>query len=607
MNDFYPKKNHGRQWMNSIRFTYWGALFLVAALASGCGDGNSGTSVSSASLAASQLCIDCHADADDPVVAGAKITDEWKKSKHCSDVVGAGCSDCHEPQTGHPNVCSRCHGGAPTAFNITGTDVVLNPDAEKKCYKCHGRITLSSGHFTNNTSATAPGSYVSKNYANNCRACHNPHDPTSLMSLNKDWASSGHGEATAAAWSTEDFKNAFSGGSYACIRCHTSTGFVNFLNNNFTTPFPTTTWATSGDKSHEVLSCNACHSSYDFKHSVRKTSGPFVAPYNNNLDQKTFPDVGASNLCIACHSGRESMATILTLTNMSGASSPAFKNPHYMAAAGLMYMTTGFTNFTTVTAKPAGASYTYGASYTMYYGSGATPSGNISSTHRKLGTTLINGDSHNPAAFTSGNYDADGPCVTCHMNATGQSDRKTSHTFAINANAFNQVCVNCHGSEGPVTGFLEEQSAVFRNALTLAVKLLKSNYGITFNSSSYPYFFNANGTGVTNWRRGHDNAFAKKLMGACYNINLLVREPGAYAHGRTYARRLIYDTIDFLDDGSLNLSTGTIAIASGMVDTTGAVIYAKGASANDSATTASYTYLAGYNRTTGAWNASERP
>ncbi|HXE96592.1 MAG TPA: hypothetical protein VN642_09315 [Dongiaceae bacterium] len=593
--------------MNSIRFTCLGILFLFLALLSGCGDGNSGTSGSRATLKISQLCIDCHAGANDPVVATAKITEEWKISKHNSEIVGAGCIDCHEPQVGHPNVCSRCHGGAPSAFNATGTDVVRNPDAEKKCYKCHGAITLSPGHFTNNTSANAPGSFVSRNYANKCRACHNPHDVTTLLPINRDWAKSGHGNPNGAAWQHYDFKGA---DRLACMRCHTATGYINFIT-GAEGATASKMWTTTTDKTKEVLSCIACHETYDFKNSVRKI-GAFTAPYNA---PNTFPNVGASNLCIACHSGRENMASILAMTNMSGATSPTLKNSHYMAAAGLMYMTTGFTNFTTMTTKAA-ATNTYGASYTMYYGSGTAPTGNISSTHRKLGTPMINGDSHNPAAFVPGSFDADGPCVTCHMNATGQADRKTSHTFGINANAFNQLCIKCHGAEGTTTltgdnfetVFIEEQSLVFQNALSLAIKLLKDNYGITYDSATNPYFFNANGKSVTNWKRGRSNAEAKKLMGACYNINLLKREPGAYAHGRTFVRRLIYDTIDYLDDGKINMSTGATALASGMKGLNNAVIYVKGTSANDPATTASYTYLAGYNRTSGAWNTPyERP
>jgi hypothetical protein len=98
-------------------------------------------------------------------------------------------------------------------------------------------------------------------------------------------------------------------------------------------------------------------------------------------------------------------------------------------------------------------------------------------------------------------------------------------------------------------------------------------------------------------------------MGACFNFNLLKREPAAYVHARTYARRLLYDTIDFLDDGVINQSVGATAIA------TDPATFGKGTSAYTNATlqtlspgtTPAMVYLIGWNRSTGAWNSPERP
>ena len=46
-------------------------------------------------------------------------------------------------------------------------------------------------------------------------------------------------------------------------------------------------------------------------------------------------------------------------------------------------------------------------------------------------------------------------------------------------------------------------------------------------------------------------------LGAAHNYNYLLHEPGAYAHNRLYAKRLIFDSIDWLDNASLD---GTIDI-----------------------------------------------
>lgn len=587
----------------------------------GCGSGNSGNSGNfsdSVSAGSSQVCIDCHSSVLSPVVVTAKIVDEWKISNHNTARSGAqygsGCADCHEPQTGHPNYCGRCHGGTPTAYNVIGYDVVRNPDDEKKCYKCHHAGTLSTGHFTNITSgASFPASFVSKNYENRCRACHNPHDVTTLLPINKDWAASGHGNVNAKPWTEQDFKN-----NTACIRCHTATGYINFIT-GAAGAFPEKSWATPGDKTREVLTCAACHLSYDFKNSIRDVPA-FVAPYNNGASPKTFPDIGASNLCAACHSGRESADTIEAIKDFTNVS---FKNSHYKAGAGLMYMAVGFYNFTTLSTKVGSTTYKLSLTPDNITVPTFGIAGGVSSTHRKLGTTLINGDTHKASFFVPGVADANGPCVTCHMNANGQPHRGGSHSYKISSAAFEQLCSNCHGSEGDVklTGanfqqvFLEPQHEVFAEALKLITNLLLTRHNIKYDGNTYPYFYDmkkdpAGKTAVTDWTRGTKNqVFGKRLMGACYNLNLVTKDPGAYAHARTFVRRLIYDSIDFLDNGKQDFSVGTTAIA---YDKT---IYSKGTAAYTDntltklapGTTESMTYLIGWSRTTGGWNTPERP
>ena len=44
-------------------------------------------------------------------------------------------------------------------------------------------------------------------------------------------------------------------------------------------------------------------------------------------------------------------------------------------------------------------------------------------------------------------------------------------------------------------------------------------------------------------------------MDADFNYNLLYHKPGAYAHNRYYTKRLIFDSIDWLDNNTLD---GTI-------------------------------------------------
>ena len=52
------------------------------------------------------------------------------------------------------------------------------------------------------------------------------------------------------------------------------------------------------------------------------------------------------------------------------------------------------------------------------------------------------------------------------------------------------------------------------------------------------------------------NTTGRYNMGAAFNLNLLEHDPGGYVHNRIYAKRLLYDAIDWADDNLLNYSVG---------------------------------------------------
>ncbi|HBG05983.1 MAG: hypothetical protein A2075_17880 [Geobacteraceae bacterium GWC2_58_44] len=604
-------------------------LILVPILLTGCGGGDSENSAAHgiSQLSASQGCMNCHGSVESGTT-GVLIVEEWRASAHNSSNA-AGCADCHEPGPWHPNQCGKCHGGG-------GFPVTRNPDQAGKCGKCHGPsipgdvlMALAPQHYGYSSAGALPrtprASYLSAQYQGRCRACHNPHDNT-LTQQHRDYAKSLHGDPKGEAWTHYDFKQ---DNRAACNRCHTSTGFINFVTSGFTVA---TKGFSTEDPSREMLACDACHASYDFKKSIRKIPA-YTAGYkgSDGVSKASFPDLEGSNLCIPCHSGRESAQSInaIPFANFTGVN---FVNSHYLATAGLMYMQTGFTNFTSA-GTPVTATYSYGDSYTMFAGpvTATTPPGQIASAHRRLGTQLITGDTHNTAFFVPGIADKNGPCVTCHMNVSGVPVRSGSgHSLKIDAAAFRQLCVNCHDEEGthekvvPLTAenfqseFLKPQAEGFEDALKLMQHLLLTKYRISFNMT-HPYFYDENFApavkGVRDWTRG-GTVNGRKLMGACFNFNLLTRDPAAYAHARTYSRRLIYDSIDFLDDGVLNLSVSRTALDSGLKHADGKPVFVRDTRAYNSngsmttifgETTDAMIYLVGWSRSTGNWNAIERP
>ncbi len=101
---------------------------------------------------------------------------------------------------------------------------------------------------------------------------------------------------------------------------------------------------------------------------------------------------------------------------------------------------------------------------------------------------------------------------------------------------------------------------------TVSTLTLTASYtGSTVAGGSYTII---RSTATRNWLNRGDgdltgNTTGKNNMGACLNRVMLdpSQEPGAFAHNRYYVKRLLYDAIDWMDDGVLNYSTGATLTA----------------------------------------------
>jgi hypothetical protein len=608
---------------------------LVVSL-SGCGSGNRESSASPA-LQASQACIACHNTTLSPVTGNSIVT-EWLRSAH-NTLNGAGCNDCHKVG-GHP-----ADGSIPAIPN----DLV--------CVTCH-TVTVpmrtAAPHFSN-ISASYLGGPLSKlartlinpatgdPSSSSCNGCHNPHDVTTLLPVNQQWAQSAH-----AATNDGAFKETIFIGRSPCGRCHSATGYRYYMTNKQTIISKAILGQYSTAK--EVISCNACHTNYSWK---RIATDPNVTTFVNystpyarfanvgkffpgNLNNPTLPvsatrfDVGDTNLCIACHGGREGRSGATIVNTGTAITGPT--DPHYFPAAGVMYMKIGFIDFvpqSTVIPAPTTANPAATTTYGKTLISSDDLSGGVTSTHRKLGTTAIHGDSHNPSFFVPGNLDSGGPCVTCHMSA--------GHTWQIIDVTFNKVCINCHTSERGtplnasnfLSAFVDENRDQMNNALALAVVLLEQRYDITVQLADIEepqeatFVRKSTGLPVDLTAAPFSTlplADQYSLRGAMFNVALGYKENTAFLHARSYMRRIIYDTIDFLDDGVINMSVAATAlnpaIGGTIKDAAGNLVFAKNATRafTDSTltalappTTPSMTFLLGFSRTSGFWNPNATP
>lgn len=552
--------------------------------------------MSGTKLEASQECIDCHQGNNwNSPGSLMPIVDEWKQSVHYS-ANAAGCADCHEPEIGHPSSCNLCHGGTP-ASGVPGSTnhVSKNPDKDGKCAKCHRKgsswgtsaydgvaVDIQFLHYSTGKRAN----FVATNYVGACRKCHNPHDPTTAKEKLQQWSRSGHGNSLSNARISSDFKTR--GNSIAakdtfaavCVRCHTSTGYINYVTSGYSDvralpdldgvrgdsaaiPNPRPTYT---DTSREATNCNVCHddarpndgSAYGYR--IRTVPQVFAyfnyssTPLHNRAwdvkKKQTYADFGSSNVCVVCHSGRET-GEIIKLAAAQGMdfSNQNRINAHDRNAASTLSAISGF----------------------HFYSSSVKYKNPVYFQHDKIGTA---------ASSPSNAGGSSGPCIGCHM----KNDR--SHYYlpvqevngvitTIRSDA--QTCSKCHNSSNPNSApwtpvTLGQQKDGLKAALkSLQQMMLQPNRDATKALGTYSATTDAITYSKTKWNSafgsGVVTASGNPLngnstntipagaysMGAAYNYEMLLQDPGAFAHNSHYVRRLIFDSLDWLNDGVMNM------------------------------------------------------
>ena len=437
---------------------------------------------------------------------------------------------------------------------------VIRKDSEAPCFDCHGHELR-----TNTANADEEA---------------DPADPDAGSTIHSQWASSGHGgrllsqvraaaeavecdpddpetsrgrcpdivdAAMAAgvdstsgdAWIHYNWDDTSSRGS--CQECHTATGASNYLDDPSTYDSANNDYshlegwsATGGSPQNELLYCWGCHD--NAATGVLRNPGAVARPYTVDGVQVVLPDVGNSNTCINCHGARgnvegyelpQPLDPSADMSALKPGFGPGTKNvteAHYLVAAATIYAAD-----TVIGYEYAGQDY---APVPYYAHDGIA----------------LNGDDPE-----TGN----GPCAACHMETA------EPHLFEVVSKDDSGVitelnstaCIVCHdGSHGPAfeagsaaaAAFLEEEAEGYHEALEIVVNGLAA-VGIDW-TGGYPYF------SATTWVNEGN-------FGAAHNYNYLHHEPGAYAHNRFYAKRLLFDSIDWLDnyflDGTITVDTAT--------------------------------------------------
>jgi formate dehydrogenase gamma subunit len=328
----------------------------------------------------------------------------------------------------------------------------------------------------------------------------------------KNWTASGHANAESPAfthWNSEIPPEI----PVACARCHSSTGFLDYIGADGTTAFQVDKAAPVGT----VISCNTCHN--DTTRTLATVKFPSGAEITG---------LGREAICMTCHQGTASKVQVDEAINNAGLTDEdsvaaqgkemGFVNIHYYAAAVSRYGTQ----------VKGGYEYpdkTYDGLFT----------------HVEGNQTCI--DCHDPHTLQ---VKVD-QCQACHTGVTQVEDLRNIRMIGSSAD---------YNGNGDVTEGLFDEIDGLRMLLTQAIQTYAKEVTqapIIYDLATYPYFFkdtNADGKADKDELAfaNRYTAWTARLAKAAYNLQTAVKDPGSYAHGGKYIIELLYDSIVNLNE-----------------------------------------------------------
>jgi len=288
-----------------------------------------------------------------------------------------------------------------------------------------------------------------------------------------------------------------------CARCHGANSVPEYLREGKNTAAPHV---------KNGFACTNCHAdmlSYA-RHPVAKVTFP----------NGTSVDTGNNdaNLCMTCHQGRESTASVNKAIAGLAADTPdpklAFIHVHYYPAGATLYGT------------EAKIGYEYD------------------------GKTYVGRFSHMPNVST---------CTGCHQPHTGEVkiDRCGGcHNGVKSLAELPNIRMNSRGDfdgNGKEEG-LAREIAGLQTQLYAAIQIYSKNVGgtpIAFTRALYPYWYaDTNGNGrIDPEEIRADNkymSYTPRLLQATYNYTYSLRDTGGAYHNGRYVLQLLYDSLESL-------------------------------------------------------------
>ncbi|MEW6092723.1 MAG: hypothetical protein AB1531_02045 [Chloroflexota bacterium] len=312
------------------------------------------------------------------------------------------------------------------------------------------------------------------------------------------WSGSGHADTTAEAfnhWNEDDPAVV----PVECARCHAPAGYLDYLGVDSS---PAGTVEAEVAAPAGVVSCTTCHNDA-----------------TRNLTSVTFPSgvtvtgLGPEARCMVCHQGRASKLAVdekiagLEVDTVSA--DLGFTNIHYFAAAATLY------------GSEVHGGYEYeGMAYDFKHD-------HVTG----VDTCVACHDSHTLQVKLE-------TCQFCHQEVSSVEDLRDVREPSSAVD---------YDGDGNITEGMYYEIEGLQQALYTAIQSYAnevSGAAIIYSADAYPYFFaDADGNGTIDEGEGKYTSWTPRLLKAAYNLQLSVKDPGAFAHGNKYIVQLLFDSI----------------------------------------------------------------
>ena len=314
--------------------------------------------------------------------------------------------------------------------------------------------------------------------------------------IRAEWAKSGHGDIASEPWRHWDWDDPQTVSS-RCSRCHAPQATDAPIDLSFLA-YAATSEATEAPVALGI-DCVNCHQTFP---TIYSNLAKFGRTTDGQLEPVEFPSgaelslFSSSNLCLVCHQGRESGASV---DDQIASQDPPYRflNIHYYAAAASLF------------GSESNAGYEYA------------------------------GKDYKPRNTFASHPDDFSNCVGCHMK---NAENNEMHTWIPDAD----TCIGCHGGTSLET-LGGTPSVSYTNLETLTPDLYAAIQGyaadvvgvsIVYDASSYPYWFTEEGDRYSD--------FDEALLKGAYNYQVLLKDPYGFIHNGIYLQQIAYDSVEDL-------------------------------------------------------------